>query len=176
MLKGLYVRCNAGGCTTDPEVARAALPHAIRALSDPDPEIRVTGVRAIELFAADAGEAVPDLARALVDPSAAVRLSALEALGEAGDGAAVVAARIAERLMHAPTAEERSAAAVALGNAGAVANHLDALLAALFDDVSTVQASAAHALGLGLNDPDDDRRERASKALHYFSRRYRDMA
>ena len=36
-LKSLCVRCDAGVCATYPEVARAALPHSIRALNHPSP-------------------------------------------------------------------------------------------------------------------------------------------
>jgi HEAT repeat protein len=173
-LKDLYVSCEAGTCTTHPDVARAALPHAMRALGDPDPGVRVTGIRAIELFATDAGEAVFDLVRAAVDPVEAVRLAALEALCELGTGAAPAALQVAERLAHAPTPEERSAAAAALGNASTRVDDLDALVDALVDalihDVAAVQASAAHALGLALDDEREDRRSRVSRALHRLSR------
>jgi HEAT repeat protein len=169
-LKELYVSCDAGTCTTDPEVATAALPHARRALADLNPEIRITGARAIELFAIDAGDAVADLAQALVDPVAAVRLAALEALCEVGAGAAPVAAQIAERLTDAPTPEERAAAADALGNAGSQVEHLDTLLDALLHDVPAVQACAAHALGFALEHEREDRREPVSNALHRLSR------
>lgn len=168
-LEKLYVTCESGTCVTDAAVARMALPHAKHALADPDPGVRVAGARAIELFAGDAGEAITELATTIVDPSLPVRLAALEALCEAGEGAAVVAEALADRLANAATAEERSAAAVALGNAGAQAEHLDVLLVALLEDVPSVQASAAHALGMALDDPRDDRREVVSKALHRLS-------
>jgi len=169
-LKELYVSCEGGTCTTHPDVAREALPHARRALEDPDPEVRVTGARAIELFAADAEEWIFVLVRALADPMATVRLAALDALCEFGPAAAPVAPQVAERLAHAPTPEERSLAAAMLGNAGAQVDHLDALLDALLHDVPAVQASAAHAFGLALEDEREEKREQVSRALHCLSR------
>ena len=83
-LESLYVRCENGSCTTAPDVAQVALPLALRALSDPDAGVRVTGVRAIRLMAADAAALVPSLAAARADPAALVRREALGALGELG--------------------------------------------------------------------------------------------
>jgi len=164
-LKSLYVSCEGGVCTTSPEVARLGLSHATRALLDPDPEIRVTGVRAIELFAADGEEAVPDLARLLEDSVGAVRLAALEALCEFGGAAAPVVPQVAQRLLHASSPDERCAAADCLGNADIEMAHVDALLHALANDLPAVQACAAHALGCALESARDERRIRASLAL-----------
>ena len=86
-LKDRYVRCADGSCRTFPEVARAALPHARRALGDPDPEVRITGARAIELLASDAQDAMRDLADALGDPDVTVRAAVKEALEEFGSAA-----------------------------------------------------------------------------------------
>lgn len=118
-LKAIYVRREGGDETTDPDVARAALPGAIRALRDPDPEVRIAGIQAIELLAPDAERWIPELARALSDSVAAVRIAALEALCEFGPRASEVAPLVAERQRDAPTPEERSAAADALHNFGA---------------------------------------------------------
>ncbi len=148
-------------------MARAAIPNARRALGDSDPEVRIAGLRAIELLAADADEAIPDLAGLLADPVAAVRVAALEALSEFGPRAASAAPLVAERLAHGPSPEERASAAYALGNLGAQADHLDALLA----DLPAVQAGVAHALMCALEDDREDRREMVSRALHRLSRK-----
>jgi HEAT repeat protein len=151
-------------------VARAALPHATRALCDPDPEIRISGARAIELFATDADESIGDLARALSDPVASVRVAVLGALAELGPSATAAAPEVALRLVHGSTVEERSAAAYTLGNLSAQTDHLDALLDALLHDLPPVQAGAASALADALEDEDEGRRERVSRALHGLSR------
>lgn len=152
-------------------MARAAVPNARRALDDPDPEVRIAGVRALELLAAGAGEAIPDLAGLLADPVASVRVAALEALSEHGPYAATVAPLVAERLAHGPSPEERASAAFALGNLGAQADHLDVLLDALLDDLPAVQAAVAHAIMCALEDEREHRREIVSRALHRLSRK-----
>jgi HEAT repeat protein len=162
-LEEIYVTCEAGECVTDPVVAQAALPQARRALADADPDVRVAGASAVQLFAGHAGEAIPDLVRALVDPAVTVRLATLDALCEMGEGAAPAALQIAERLAQAPTVEERETAAVALGNIGA---RVDTVDDALLHDVPLVQASAAHALAMALEDEREERRALASQALH----------
>jgi HEAT repeat protein len=173
-LKALYVSCEGGTCKTRPEVARSALPYARRALVDPDPEIRVTGARAIALFAADSEESVGDLARSLEDPMEVVRLAALDALCEFGPAGSPAVSKVAERLIHAPSPDERCAAADCLSNADTEMNSLDALLHALVNDVPAVQASAAHALGCALESDQDERRMRVSQAFKTrFTHQYR---
>lgn len=164
-LKTLYVTCEEGTCRTSPEVARSALRHARQALVDPDPEIRVTGARAIELFAGDGQELVSDLTRSLEDPVGAVRLAALDALCEFGPAASLAVPKVAERLLEAPNPDERCAAADCLGNADIEMNSLEALLYALINDVPAVQARAAYALGCALESDRQERRMRTSRAL-----------
>ncbi|HEU4404404.1 MAG TPA: hypothetical protein VFS43_03845 [Polyangiaceae bacterium] len=50
-LKSLYVRCDEGSCSTNPEIAAAALPYALRALTSADAGVRVTGADALGLLA-----------------------------------------------------------------------------------------------------------------------------
>jgi HEAT repeat protein len=165
-LEELYVTCGSGRCVTDPDVARAALPLATRALTDPDAGVRVSGTLAIALLACDAADSIEDLARAIADPEATVRIAALEALSEFGRTARPAADRAAEVLAHAESAEERSAAADVVGSAGAQVAHLELLLEALVRDVPAVQESAAHALGFALSDGSEADRARVSEALH----------
>ena len=68
-LKALYVRCEAGSCTLVPEVAGVALPHAHRALTHPEPGVRIAGLCAIALFAPDAEAAAELLLKRLPAPS-----------------------------------------------------------------------------------------------------------
>jgi HEAT repeat protein len=164
-LKALYVRCASGTCTTDPRVARAALPYALRALGDADPEVRISGLQALELLAPHAEGSLEEIAHALADPVAAVRIAALEALGEFGPAAAPMAARVAERLKHAPTPEERAAAAGVLGNLGAQTDYLDDLVEAILHDVPSVGAEAASTLALAVEDERGERRDRIARAL-----------
>lgn len=164
-LEALYVSCEGGSCRTSPGVARSALPHAKRALTDLDPEVRAAGARAVELFASDGEELIPDLARLLEDPAAAVRLAALDALCEFGATASPAVPQVTERLIRAPTPDERRAAADCLGNADAEMDSVDALLDALVNDVPAVQAGAAHALARALESDREERRMRVSQAL-----------
>ena len=149
-LEGLYVQCDGGTCTTDPEIARVALPAAIAALSDPDPGVRMSATRALRLLASDGGPAASALAAALSDPVPELRLEILGTLGEMGERAAATAHRVAEYLEHGASADERSAAAYALGNLGVPDEQVDRLVAALVDDEPSVQAGAAYALSIAL--------------------------
>ena|SRR6187399_23109 len=169
-LEALYVTLADGSWVTMPEVARAALFHAKRALVDPQPAVRVSGARAIELFACDLPECVAELRDALTDPVPMVRLAALEALCEFGPAAALAAPQAAERLVHGDDIDERAAAADVLGNTDTAMNSVDALVNALLNDAPPVQASAAHALGRGLESEIEATRLRVSKALERLAR------
>jgi HEAT repeat protein len=116
VLKKRYVVCDRGSCTTDREVAQAALPYAQRALIDSDPEIRIAGARVIELLASDAARMIPQLVQTLADPVSEVRIAALEALAEFGSAAASAAPSIASLGSDSMSPEERAAAAQALAN------------------------------------------------------------
>lgn len=164
-LEALYLTLTDGSWVTIPEVATAALPDAKRALVDPDPAIRVTGARAIELFACDLPECVAALRSAVADPDAMVRFAALEALCEYGPAAAAAVPQAAERLVRAESVDERSVAADLLGNADVAMDNVDTLVHALLNDVPEVQASAAHALGRALESDNEATRLRVSKAL-----------
>jgi hypothetical protein len=148
-LKVLYVHCEGGSCTTDPEIASMALPPAMNALRDPDPGVRVTGARAIRLLASDGGAAIPSLMAALADHAVEVRLEVLGSLGEFGVAAAA-AQPVGERLARGATVEERASAAYTLGNLGAPDEQIDLLIAALIGDEPAVQAGASHALTVAL--------------------------
>jgi HEAT repeat protein len=165
-LEALYVHCDNGTCTTDPEIARIALPQAIAALDHRDAGVRITAAMTIRLLASDGGPAVAALASALADPAAEVRLAILGALGELGRTAVAAAPPVGERLAHGASSDERSAAAYALGNMGAPDAQVELLVAALIGDEPAVQAGAAYALSIALERGES----RASRALHQLRR------
>jgi len=79
-------------------IGRPAVPALIRALSDPDPELRHQAARALSRMGPSVRDAVPALIRALKDPDPLVRRSAARALGQVGPDAAIAIPALVEAM------------------------------------------------------------------------------
>jgi HEAT repeat protein len=159
-----------------PEAA-AATPALLAALQDPDPHVRhvvtaalgeiapadkeviaalvsrlrtgdrLSAVKALGHFAADAREAVPTLVELVKDPDTETRLTAVIILGEIGPDAALAVRVLTEALRDAD-ATVREHAAESLGQIGTEdASTIAALSEALKDNNSRVRRDAVRTLG-----------------------------
>jgi HEAT repeat protein len=69
-------------------IGAAAVPELAKLLRDPDPELRLSAVRAMERIGPEAALAVPDLVRLLTDEDPRIARGASRALGQIGPNAA----------------------------------------------------------------------------------------
>lgn len=127
--------------------AAPALPALLRAVDDPDPEVRKSALRAIEAIGPAAVEAVPMLKRALTDRDAGVRTAAGCTLAGLDHPTPNALADLVERY-GSENVEEQWVTLRTLGRMGRAAPAaLPHLLLALRDRRGSVRGEAALALG-----------------------------
>ncbi|MGD1149187.1 MAG: serine hydrolase [Thermoanaerobaculaceae bacterium] len=123
----------------------AEVESRVRALRDPDAEVRRNAAEGLARLGPGAVEAVPALVAALDDPDLGVRWHSAVALGTMGPGA--VAPLVGA--LRGTNATTRQGAALALGKMGPGASAaLDPLIDALKDSDASVRERAAETLGL----------------------------
>ena len=125
-----------------------SLGYWVRALDQPDEEVRYQAIFALGTIGPDAAEAVPALATILTeDPDPEARHRAALALARATAGTTEGVAALTEALENARTAQKRLLVARALGEVGAPARVAESQLRALLaNDSPAVREAAAEAL------------------------------
>lgn len=126
--------------------SRDAKPDLVRALTDPEVDIRRAAAAALGRFGPEALAALPDLEKAVDDGEPVVRLAAITAVGKLGTDRSVTAALV-RCLKHSDPEVAQAAAAGLFGVDRLAPDHIPGLQAGLKSDYPRVRAAAARGLG-----------------------------